>query len=980
MKRQPSAERRWLYGGAAALCIPIAHGVLACGQRTDERAATGRTVSPLQVQVSAEFDVEAYPELLGQHVVHPQIVTCGTLRCFAFYGDNGYVYATRIDQEGRVVDHPPILFGLGAAPVAAAARGDDFVVIWGGPGGIWGAPDDRRATRFRGADGQIVGDFSANVPAADTYRLAATANTWLLIYNGVRAVVKAPETFASIGTPVELPMYNPRTLVPGSDQYLLVWENRALRISETSGAALDAAPIEFSRYTNVSTDPRGAYKNGNYLLAWAAAGAVYGSRIRAADGVRLDPDDDINQVSGARLIYGGKGDVAIGAAYSRSDSILVTWSQPINLTHIETQGARIDIATGSRITGSTSEHELAIPSGSLSMLLNETWGIKPDHNHVSPVQIQQAPLRITGTSSLTRTTFHSAPRTSPRVASNGSSFFVTWRIIDPGPFSSNPSLVGSRISASGQFLDNPPIEFNPPTEFGPAYDNAVAAGGRDYLVSWSIPASFYSGTPARIHRRLVSETGQLGPVLPVIDSHTAEAPALRLVYDGRYFLLAWAGGANNEWTLRAVRLNSDGTAVDASPIVLDSRRVVHDSSARAIFQALATTTPDVDNRTFVIPYKPYDADSVMARRLRSDSGALIGPATNVTAGSFAAGASDGTRMFIAFRNNQSAHAGLLDPTTGLFQNSTTVPLQGIPSGASLDDAWYDGKSYLLTSRTKTSDSYQFAYAIRRWTTELSPLDDAVPGVGTVVASDVTSFSPRVAAAGDGTGRSLFVYERLDPTRMNMAIKARFITNDGLPAPGGGGMDGGGAHGAGGASGSEGGAQDAGDSAGGTGGASAAGGVSGTGGASGTSQGGAAGSMGVGGTLGSDDGGDSGGAAGDTGASGSAGAVATGGTTSVAGGSGGLDGSTVDGSAADGGSEAGPGGAAQAGASGTGGSRAGLDAGSPDGSTKPGAPEETGCRFSGRNPRGFDAIAFTVMGLLFALRHRRRRRLLSPAAT
>ena len=213
------------------------------------------------------------------------------MRCAVFYSIGRRVYASRIDQTGQAIDRPPVAVGIGYELITAAAKDDDFVVIWNGGG------DRRGAARLRGADGSVT-DFTPNLPSTailDNYSLSSTGNTWLLIHNfftnpgtGIVAHVKSPDTFATIGSPVEISFPVQALVVPGQDQYLLVWSNLAQRISETTGALLDPSPIEFAKYGG-AISPQGAYKDGVYLLAWAGLHDVYVSRIRAVDGMRLDP-------------------------------------------------------------------------------------------------------------------------------------------------------------------------------------------------------------------------------------------------------------------------------------------------------------------------------------------------------------------------------------------------------------------------------------------------------------------------------------------------------------------------------------------------------------------------------------------------------------------------------------------------------------------------------------------------------------------
>jgi hypothetical protein len=889
----------------------------ACGEREDRQERVLQRSQSLEAQVAPERDVEAYPEL--RHVPGRAVVSCGTLRCIAFYSVDPYVYANRIDKTGQIVDTPPTLLGRGAEPIAAGARGDEFVVIWGASG-------DRRATRLQGSNGQITGDFTQNLPDSDIYRLESTGNSWLLVYResaDPKAVVKSATSFATVGAPVSLSGagYWP-AVIPGAGQYLVAQNTGAWRISETSGAAFDAAPIVFSRYDEPFSAVTGAHKDGIYVLSWASNQKVYATRIRASDGVRLDPDDDFNQISGAKLVASGQSSTSTGFANALDDSVLLSWSG-FGSTGVELWGARVDVATLSRLSGPVTSPELIIGSGSFDQLqLRSDWGMAVQTHTIIPLEVRQAPFQLTSQSEAGPIRSAALGRSKPQVASNGSNYLVVWEIANWG--TSSTSIRGTRVDATtGAYLDDPPLAL------GQGADPVVAANGSSYLVAWRAP-NF-----TNVERRVVSSTGQVGPLLTGIVGSNTGGDSFVLTSNNRYYFFSHLqyNRIASQYQMMGTRISADGSLVDSELFLLGPVSAFR-------FETIGDTAPAENMRTFVTFYD--NLSLLKARRVRSETAAVIEPETDVGNSGFERAATDGTRAFVVFRNGatQTFRANLVDPVTGLIQNANPVTLGDLRDESFNEvpfvDAWYDGKSYLAAFDTR-GEVGKRVFSLRRWGTDLQPLDSALPGAGTPVVSDFEYSLTSGTAAGAGNGRSLFVYVRHDPARLSPAIKLRLIANDGLPAAGTGGT--GGTAGTGGTGGTAGTA--------GTGGTGGTAGTAGTGGTGGTGTGGTGG---TGGTAGNGGTGGTGGTAGVGGVAGTAADASTDGSGGVtADGSAGSAGS--DGSVGQGGAEGGTGGGTSdassesaAGVAGAGGSSAGRDAGAP---APPGAPSDDGgcgCRY------------------------------------
>jgi hypothetical protein len=917
-----------------SFCILVGHALLACNDRQDDSDPASSRTQPLEVEVSAALDVERSPELKPAEPSGSARFVCGRVRCAVFYSMGQNVYASRVDQAGQAIDHPPIAVGNGSEVITAAAKDDDFVVIWSDGG------DRRRAARLRGADGSLT-DFTPNLPSTaiiDNYQLASTGNSWLLIHafftnpgGGIRAHVKSPDSFATIGSPVEISFPVQALIVPGQDQYLLVWSNLAQRISEATGALLDPSPIEFSRYGEVSTFAQGAYKDGVYLLSWSGLHDVYASRIRAADAARLDPDDDQNQISGAKIVASGQASAGIANAFPWRDSVLVMWND--YGASSELRAARMNVATGVRVSGATSTHELGLPS-SQTLWLNADWGMAFGNNRVIAAAVQQVPPQITLGSEQHPVVFASEWRREPSVASNGDGFFVAWTVNESvGP----ATIVGSRISTSGQYLDDPPLVL------GAGYRPTVAARGPDYLVAWA--------NGSEIQRRFVTGGGQLESALPPLQAgNYVDVP--RLAYNGQNFALAWLDRPS---TLKATRLDSAGAALAAAPITLST-----DTGER--FSVVADTAPAEASRTFLIAYN--SASGVEARLLRSASGAVITPTAPLFGGGLAGAASDGTRMFVVFTDGTKGSASFVEPADGVHASPGLESLAR-SEGHTISHAWFDGRSFLVGFDDLPGDSAFATLSVRRFLTPSSPLDNAIAGAGTVLEPRVIGPFADPVAAGDGSGRSLYVYVQDDPARLGYTIKARLIKNDGHPAVVSG--DGGDADASGGSNGNGGmggtGAIDAGD------GAPEAGATGGSGNVDGAPEamGGSAGSPGSGG---------SGGIAGSAGEAGSMAGAASGGVSAT----GGTAGAGTEGTAGAGasGSDGAGGSAGSAGAAGANAGSGPRDAGGGTAQTagtagQGPASDDGGCGC--RQPaRSEPSLSWVVLGGLgTALLHRRRRR-------
>ncbi|HKO46746.1 MAG TPA: hypothetical protein VJV79_03435 [Polyangiaceae bacterium] len=761
--------------------LTVMLGMVACGhERGQEPVAVERAA--LALSVSRVLDVEAMPPLQASGGSQQAKMACGTQRCFVAYAQvfqhSQFMFGSRVSASGAVLDLPRIELGPGGSEaLAVSARGDQFFVAW--------RAKDSGSFRYHitlvdGASGKVT-DLSSKVPVGVHLRdLQVTANRALIGYvdAGTYKVALFDSSFAPIGVPAVLAAPSSAQLspaVPGSGQFLIAWDGGAQRVNADDGTLLDATPIQFSRYKRGQT--WAAFVNGNYQLVWATDANLYGSRIRASDGMVLDPDDTFNQLTGAKLLCASCSETLMNVRVNALGSdALVTWTS-VNVSgpRILLLAARVSSTTGQRVDGETSSAELSLADGSQTELwLSGTSGLILTDNLMRSVSITPSPLafQFGATSAVA---VESTPRTAPRSASNGSSFLAVWV--------ADGKVRGTLIDpSSGAFANTPPLDF------GSGHLPAVTAVGSDYLVAWLTPATL------QMQRRVVRANGTLDGLLS--DSVSAKyaneaqrpnAKELRLTYNGKYVLASWLySDQDTRMQLRVIRLTSSGTGVEAEPVRIADLRYEP-------YAVLADSAPPEAMRTFLLvdSESPFSAD-LTARRLRSELGTLLPETTIVGQGFYPFAASNAGQLALAYQaTEQRQVAQFVDLIAGTPIGSAVTLLPAVPLSSHF---WWDGVSFV----TLTADGNTLFG--RRFDASFAPLDAAIAGDGSALAT-VNALPLDSSVSADGHGNSLLLFQDESITHYGYAIHGVLVRNDGLTTPvgsaGSGGTNGNGGTGSGG---------------------------------------------------------------------------------------------------------------------------------------------------------------------------------------
>ncbi len=492
--------------------------------------------------------------------------------------DGGDVYGARVRvQDGAVMDPPglPLATGPGTQelPVlsCASTRGT-CLLVW-----VDTQTSGSRflATRLRASDGarldadRLLGPGSGQPFVTSngedflvTWRVAPTGGTEFDIL-GMRV---DGESGAPLDAAPVLLTFGPinRQVTPavaaGGDVYLVVWsDNRngnfdiyGTRVRAVDGQVLDTVALPISVKSLDQKAPAVAFDGSNFLVVWENHNtsfnvAIQGARVRASDGVVLDPSGRVfsSLASAARRTPA----VAFGGGY-----FLLAWEHVPN-SNIVVMRVRASDAIGMDAGG--------------RFLTNDTF-----------------------------------TQRVPSVAYANGHFLVAWEDHwrAGSPLGWWPGVLARRVRASdGLFVDS--FALSPAT---PSFENeqpAVASNGQDgFLVVWrqnSFP------TPSIQARRVSASTGTLLGLAPgVVGTDRWKKVGPSVASDGSRYLVTWYDQAASQLELRGRWLKLDATpANDSSMLLSEVNGTVLPTDTVAVASA--------STGRFLVAHERYDASQTV---------------------------------------------------------------------------------------------------------------------------------------------------------------------------------------------------------------------------------------------------------------------------------------------------------------------------------------------------------------------------------
>jgi uncharacterized protein (TIGR03382 family) len=551
------------------------------------------------------------------------------------------IYGARVSATGTVLDASglPISTATGfqQSPSIAAAGGT-FFVVW----------DDRRdagntdvyGARVRSSDGGVLDPTGlplATGPVAqggstvvsDGSRFLAlwghsTSSTTSALYAArvqTDGVVLDPGGVSLLGS-VTTSATAPAVSLNGG-QLLLVWRNIQESSTDIYGVRVNASdlslvgtPVLCSSQTNSERSPAIAGGANSYLVVWqdsrdrGGGTDIYGVRVRASDGVVLDPV--------ALPISTATNSQAFPVVAFDGSHFLVAWADFRNNSTLgsdiygarvrESDGVVLDPAGIPIYSGPRQQAGPRIAFG--DGLYFVTW----DDNRSSSTDVYGARVRASDGVVLDPTGIAVATATySEQYASTafaGGSFLVAWG--DSRNGSSNTDIYAARVRASdGVVLDTPSLPLT--TSTGRQNFPAVASDGSHFLTVWKddrTTTSAIYGARVRASDGAVLDTGGGRVFYP--DTHFKGSPLL--TFDGSHYLLVWPYGVNFTNRVAGGRVSPDLTHLDGAGFTI----------AEWTASTVSATSPAVGSwgrGRFLMAHEPYDTAAAQFRiklRLVSD--------------------------------------------------------------------------------------------------------------------------------------------------------------------------------------------------------------------------------------------------------------------------------------------------------------------------------------------------------------------------
>ncbi len=749
-----------------------------------------KVTSALQVQVSPPFDVEPYPTVFDMTSPGRAKLACGTSHCLMIYNlalpDNiNRVFATRFDANGTRLDEPSLQISKNEYILGVGARGDEFLVVTSQYNNYTTSSIGTvHYYRVGGSDGAVLEDATSRMPTATPYRIALTGSTWMIVYPGVSYYASLALYDASlqpVGTPVPFQaLATTLEVVPGPGQYFAVGYGLYQRIDESTGAPIESAPVKYTQYLSPA-DERAAYLNGVYEIVCGSGIQLYGWRVNATTGALLDPDDTFNGKTGGKVLRDVSAtvtNVPQGIEVDAFDnSVIVSYFS----SYWEVNAMRVDITTG--LPASTTTDSFGSVPGSITTggtfqfnVLGQSAFLMDNDQYIKNGTTEASPNIANFPGSWLTAAVPAYLRWLPQVASNGSNYVVVFTV-----GSTSPQVYATRIDPNtGAYLDNPPVLI------GAGYYPSVVLTGSGYLISWINPNGTGGTYGYSIQFPLPTQanTNQYA----ISSSNISVTP--QFAYNGDYLLSTW-GNLAARMTATGGVLSADGLAAGASPYY--SLGFWHSSSVSGPWPAVVgDTTPTSAYRTFLVVGNTgtLTSPTVSAVRIRSATGAMQATTTVATGHENPFAATDGTNFLVVSNayGTRNWDGVFVDSLSGL-PVGTPVPMAALTSSQTVTGLFFDGTNYNLIISDVYADLTVDSLYLRRFDTSLNRLAEEGTGMGTLLSGSYP-FRWTSGAANMSNGRSMVVFDAIDPARAGAAIKGVFVASDGsTPTLGTGGASG-----------------------------------------------------------------------------------------------------------------------------------------------------------------------------------------------
>ena len=669
----------WLSVGLLALASS------SCSQSRDE-VELGQTVLPASAGPTISPNLTPLPErrLYDSYLSSTPLVACTGAVCLVVWKENGIV-ARLATASGTVLDSLPIALPSSGDPqlCAVSAINGEFLVVWREAGrGLFGF-------RIRAADGTPVtaSPFDLGLGNASAMSLTGGASEYLFVYStgfpSVRATRIRGSTVVDKPGGIVLPDQvggDAATSLATPSQYAVMYDHRVTRINAATGAVLGTS-ANFAAYAE-DYYTASVFDGANYIHVWQHGGQLWASRVRASDGVLLDPPDEFNQLPGARSLctsctVGGALPLMVGNELVVSGQVPGAVVGVRASTDLVVHG-EFSLPIGIQFYGNASAVASG-PAGVHASVKSPPVGVQsPGLTPLYLVSVDYAAPANPKVTSGFEVNFRQDTPYGLGVATNGADYLGTYYDRE------DDSVLATRIDGrTGAPLDSPPLILGSGILVG-GFDArrqsiAVASDGRDYFAAWR-DYNIFNGI------RVTCEGTRGQPIRLFSGTGNSDMPAMANA--GSTYAVFW----------RVVE-SVQGRRYRASDLAeLDSIAITAtDSGERATEAPVVAANNGLPEaqRTYLVVWINSDG-AVRARRIRAASGSAIQPVTTLGSGAslpLRVG-SDGNKFLVGWHDSTGFRALRVDDVTGLAIDSAPF----LAAGA-VDDARFswDGFSYVIGS-------------------------------------------------------------------------------------------------------------------------------------------------------------------------------------------------------------------------------------------------------------------------------------------
>ncbi len=397
---------------------------------------------------------------------------------------------------------------------------------------------------------------------------------------------------------------------------------------DANGALIDAAAIMVSSAVYSQRSPSVAWNGQNWLVAWITErqNSPFAEDVHA---VRVAPDGRI--LDAAPIVVGvTPSSSSTNPSYlnvaSDGTNWVVVWgtgsyNSQIRAARITPDGALVDTGGGGKVLFDDTDLFTAPSNANLvfngshfllvwQRIVNSGYGIRAQRFNSNLDPVDAAPFVVNQ--------FAGSDATAPRVATDGTNYFVIWR---EDRFAYN-EIFGTRVSAAGQVLDASGIKlFGSPGDYILPFATALTWDGTAYIAAYharpvgTFPESVYA-------TRVTANGGVVSAPIPVAPQTGATQPAIAPLA---------GGGAQVVWTDKRLSVDGDifGAKISADNTV-SQVGAASLGAPRETYPRLAKAAAG----NFALAYRSTisGASSVFLQRLDS-SGNQIGEPTLVVSGS-----------------------------------------------------------------------------------------------------------------------------------------------------------------------------------------------------------------------------------------------------------------------------------------------------------------------------------------------------------